>query len=107
MPKENAVSDRYMTQHRLGPTDFLHLPARPVRLIVDQGTIWVTQHGETEDILVDPGGWRDFDGHAGLMVSSLGGDATLQMVPLPPVRAQAGLLGLQRWLGSRWQSGHA
>ena len=38
-----------MTSRRLGHADFIHLAARPVRLVVDLGTLWVTQDREPEE----------------------------------------------------------
>ena len=72
-----------MTRRRLGRADFIHLAARPVRLVVDRGTLWVTQDGEPEDIEIDAGGQRDFDGHARLTIGTLGGETELRLVPLP------------------------
>lgn len=96
-----------MTTRHLGRADFLYLAARPMRLIVTRGTAWVTQDGETEDIQVEAGDVRDFDGHTRLMIGALGGDATLQMVPLPSARIATGLPRLQRWIGSLWHAVHA
>ena len=50
MQTENAMNSPSMTSRRLGRADFIHLAARPVRLVVDRGTAWVTQDGEIEDI---------------------------------------------------------
>ena len=80
-----------MTSRRLGRADFIHLAARPVRLVVDRGTAWVTQDGETEDIEIDAGGQRDFDGHTRLMIGTLGGEAELRLAPLPWPRAAPAL----------------
>lgn len=96
-----------MTSRSLGRADFLHLAARPVRLIVDRGTVWVTQDGETEDIQIDAGGRRDFDGHTRLMVGTLGGEAVLQVAPLPRPQAATALPWLHRWIGSLWHGVHA
>lgn len=89
-----------MTGRRLGRADFIHLAARPVRLVVDRGTLWVTQDGEPEDIEIDAGGQRDFDGHTRLMIGTLGGPAELRLVPLQRPRTATPLLGLKRWLGT-------
>jgi hypothetical protein len=105
MHTENAMKQPALTRRRLGRADFLHLAAWPVRLTVDRGTVWVTQDGEPEDIQLDAGGRRDFDGHTRLMVGTLGGEATLQVAPLPRPHAAAGLPWLHRWLGSLWNSG--
>lgn len=90
-----------MTSRRLGRADFIHLAARPVRLVVDRGTLWVTQDGELEDIEIDAGGQRDFDGHTRLTIGTLDGEAELRLVPLPRPRAATTLLKLPRWLGSQ------
>ena len=100
MPTENAMNRAPMTNHRLGRTDFIHLAARPVRLSVDRGTLWVTQDGEPQDIEIDAGGQLDFDGHTRLTIGTLGGEAELRLVPLQKPRAATSLLGLQRWLGT-------
>lgn len=89
-----------MTSRHLGSADFIHLAARPVRLVVDLGTLWVTQDGEPEDIEIDAGSQREFDGHTRLTIGTLGGEAELRLVPLPRPRAGTALLGLPRWLGS-------
>ena len=100
MQTENAMNSAPTTSRRLGRADFIHLAARPVRLVVDRGTLWVMQDGEPEDIEIDAGGQRDFDGHTGLTIGTLGGEAELRLVPLPRHRAATALLGLPRWLGS-------
>jgi hypothetical protein len=107
MQTENAMNSPSMTSRQLGRADFMHLPARPVRLTVDSGTVWVTQDGELEDIQIDAGFARDFDGHTRLMVGTLGGEATLRLAPLPRPRAVMALPWLQRWFGSRWTGAHA
>jgi hypothetical protein len=89
-----------MTSRRLGRGDFIQLAARPVRLVVDRGTLWVTQDGDPEDIEIDAGGQLDFDGHTRLTIGTLGGEAELRLVPLPKSRTATALLGLPRWLGS-------
>ncbi len=96
-----------LTSHRLGRADFIHLAARPVRLTVDRGTVWVTQDGEAEDIQIDAGGRRDFDGHTRLMVGTLGGEASLQVAPLPRTRGAAPLPWLPRWIGGLLPGAHA
>jgi hypothetical protein len=100
MQPENAMNSAPMTSRRLGRADFIHLAARPVRLVVDRGTLWVTQDGEPEDIEIDAGGQRDFDGHARLTLGTLGGEAELRLVPLSRPSGATALLGLPRWLGS-------
>jgi hypothetical protein len=100
MQTENAMNSAPMTSRRLGRADFIHLAARPVRLVVDRGTLWVTQDGEPEDIEIDAGDQRDFDGHTRLTVGTLGGEAELRLVPLPRPRTASALIGLPRWLGS-------
>lgn len=90
-----------MSSRRLGRADFIHLAAAlPVRLVVDSGTLWVTQDGEPEDIEIDAGGQRDFDGNTRLTIGTLGGQAELRLEPLPRPRAAKALLELPRWLVS-------
>ena len=89
-----------MRTRRLGRTDFLHLGRQPVRLAADCGTLWVTQDGEPEDIQIDAGQMREFDGHAVLTVGTLGGGAQVRVTPLTlPPRQR-----LERWFGT-WLGG--
>jgi hypothetical protein len=67
MPTKSAMNRAPMTSRRLGHADFIHLAARPVRLLVVRGTLWVTQDGEPHDIEIDAGGQLDFDGHSVLL----------------------------------------
>lgn len=87
------------TRRCLGRADFLYLAARPVRLLVDRGTVWVTQDGEPEDLEIDAGLQRDFDGHARLMIGALGGPAEVRLLPLPRSGVGTALPTLSRWLG--------
>lgn len=74
------------TPHTLGHAEFLHLQRRPVLLVVECGTLWVTEDGEADDHQLDAGQQRAFDGHAPLTVGTLGGRARLRVVPLAPAR---------------------
>jgi hypothetical protein len=107
MQTENAMNSPSMTSRRLGRADFLHLAARPVRLSVERGTVWVTQDGEPEDIQIEAGSRRDFDGHTRVMVGTLGGEATLRVAELPRTHTALSLPRLQRWIGSLWTGAHA
>lgn len=89
--------------HRLGRSDVLHLAARPQRLSVEHGSLWVTQDGEPEDMQIDAGASLEFDGHTALLVSTLGGPALLRVTPLAPSHAahathQARTAGAWHWL---------
>lgn len=86
---------------RLGRHDFLRFDDhRARRLHADCGTLWVTLDGELQDIEIDAGHSRDFDGRAALTVGSMGGSAVLRAQALP---AQPGgwasrlLNAAQRW----------
>jgi hypothetical protein len=81
------------TTHLLGPADFLRLPRRPVLLVAESGTVWVTEDGERADHQLDAGQQRAFDGHAPIMVGTLGGRGSVRVVPLDPPRRP-----LVRWL---------
>ncbi len=71
------------TRTRLGRHDFLRFTGHhALRLQADCGTLWVTQDGETEDIEIDAGCSRVFDGHAAITVGTLGGPAVLNAQPL-------------------------
>ena len=57
---------------RLGRHDFLRFDDhRARRLHADCGTLWVTLDGELQDIEIDAGHSRDFDGRAALTVGDL------------------------------------
>lgn len=49
---------------------------RPVR-----GTLWVTIFGKTEDFLLEAGQQHQFDAHTQILVSTLGGDALVNVIP--------------------------
>jgi hypothetical protein len=79
MHQEHAMSSLTKTRHRLGSAEFLHLRGQPVCLFAERGTLWVTQDGEPEDIQLDAGQWQRFDGHAAIMVGTLGGEAQVRV----------------------------
>lgn len=70
---------------RLHRHEFMHFK-RPqaLRLQADCGTLWVTVDGEPEDIEINAGDSRVFDGHAAVTVGTLGGDALFTATPLTP-----------------------
>ena len=88
------------TRTRLGRQDFLRFTGHhALRLQADCGTLWVTQDGESEDIEIDAGSSRVFDGHAAITVGTLGGPAVLSAQQLPqsngwPERLR---VAVQRW----------
>lgn len=88
-----------MTSHRLGRGDCLHVAAQPVRVLADQGTLWVTQDGVPADMEVEAGSERDFQCHGGLTIGTFGGEAALRLLPLPEHDAATALRRLRRWLG--------
>ncbi len=57
---------------------------RPRQLCLrsERGSLWVTVDGRPEDIELDAGASRVFDGQATVLVSALGGDALLSATPL-------------------------
>lgn len=66
------------TLHRLRRNHLLALPQpRGLCLRAERGTLWVTIDGEAEDIELEPGHSRVFDGQATVRVSALGGPAIL------------------------------
>ena len=74
----------------------LHL-VNPRHLCVraERGTLWITVDGELQDIQLDAGQSRVFDGRIKVLVSSIGGDAVLSITPLRQSQSLAG-----RW--ARW-----
>lgn len=92
------MSSHPPTSHPLGPTEFLHLHGQPVCLYAERGTLWVTQDGEPDDVQLDAGQWRRFDGRARLTVGSLGGEAAVRVT-----RLAAPAQGLAGW-AARWRA---
>lgn len=73
---------------------------RQLCLRAERGSLWVTVDGELDDIELDAGQSRVFDGRATVLVSSLHGDAVLSAVPLQRKSAGPGWgRRLQAWLG--------
>lgn len=68
---------------RLGRNDFLHFKRhQPLRLRADCGSLWVTQDGHPEDIEIEPGTSRVFDGLSALTVGALQGEAVVSAAPV-------------------------
>lgn len=84
--------------HRLGPGEFLHLRGQAVRLRAERGSLWVTQDGEPDDVLLEPGETHDFAGAAPLVIGSFGDDALVRVTPLQPARAAPA--PWRAWLGA-------
>ena len=81
---------------RLARDQFLHLERPPVlRLQAERGTLWVTVDGESDDIQIEAGDSRVFDGRAPVTIGTLGGDALLSATPLGEAPGR-----LRRW----WQA---
>ena len=89
-------------RRRLGRSDFLHF-AQPPALHVQAvcGTLWVTVDGLDEDIQIEAGAGRVFDGSAAVTIGTLGGSAVLSATPLAPRPAwpQRSWLALRARLG--------
>ena len=85
------------TTRRLGRTDFLHFAHQPVRLAAVCGSLWVTQDGELDDVQLDAGQTRDFDGHAHLTIGTLGGDALVRVTSLAEARGSRLLRAFAAW----------
>jgi hypothetical protein len=80
-------------RRRLRRDHFLHFERPPVlRLQAECGTLWVTVDGDSDDIQIEAGESRVFDGHAPVTIGTLGGDAVFSATPLSP---RAGRL--RRW----------
>jgi len=86
-------------RHRLRHDHFLHLDRPPVlRLQAECGTLWVTVDGDSDDIQIEAGQSRVFDGRAPVTIGTLGGDAVFSATPLSPQRRRW-WQGLGAWLG--------
>lgn len=83
---------------RLRRGQFLRF-AHPQRLCLraESGSLWVTVDGQAEDIELDAGASRVFDGDALVLVCAFGGDAVLTATTLAP--APGWRQRLQAWLG--------
>jgi hypothetical protein len=95
MNLEHAMSTPDLpVRTRLSRHEFLRFrPRQPLRLRAECGTLWVTLDGHPEDIEIDSGHGRTFDGRDTLTVGTLGGDAVLSATALPAPQSWA-----QRWL---------
>jgi Protein of unknown function (DUF2917) len=97
MNQEHAMSRTSNTtlplRRRLRHDHFLHLAHPPVlRLQAECGTLWVTVDGDSDDIQIEAGQSRVFDGHAPVTIGTLGGDAVFSATPLAPRGGR-----LRRW----------
>ena len=83
---------------RLCRGEFLRF-TRPQRLCLraERGTLWVTVDGQPDDIELDAGQSRVFDGDAMVLVSALGGDAALSATGL--ARTPSWRQRLHAWFG--------
>lgn len=57
---------------------------RQLCLRAERGTLWITVDGERDDIQLDAGMSRVFDGRVDVLASALGGDAVLSAVSRAP-----------------------
>jgi hypothetical protein len=91
---------------RLRRGQFLRF-ARPQRLCLraERGSLWVTVDGQPDDIELDPGDSRVFNGEALVLVSAFGGDAVLTATSLAP--APGWRQRLQAWFGRPMTAGQA
>lgn len=67
---------------------------RGLRLQADQGALWVTVDGEPDDITIEAGASRIFDGDEALLVGTFRGEAVLSASAPPMVARWRGWLGL-------------
>lgn len=81
----NHPANAPLPQHRhLARGDFLRLSRGPRwRVQTESGSLWVTVDGEPEDHQIDAGQSRQFDGHAPIMIGTLGGDAVFSATSSP------------------------
>lgn len=83
------------TRQRLHHGEFQHFKRhQAVRLHADSGVLWVTVDGEIEDIEINAGSSRVFDGRATVTVGTFDGDALFTATPLSQP-------GWAAWLRSR------
>src|SRR5688572_28739604 len=84
MNRENAMSEPIKAfAQRLRRDQFLRFDRpRQLCLRAERGSLWITIDGEPDDIELDAGQSRVFDGRAKVLVSSLGGDAVVSVTPL-------------------------
>jgi hypothetical protein len=58
--------------------------APPLQLSAVHGVLWVTVDGEPEDIVLEAGESRRFDGRRPVLAMALGGPARLRALPTVP-----------------------
>lgn len=71
---------------------------RGLCLRAEQGALWVTVDGEPDDITIEPGACRVFDGDEGVLVGTFRGEAVLSARSLraaPRWRSWLGLASLR------------
>ena len=96
MPNPPITSVRGLRRGRC-----LHLVnPRRVCLRAERGTLWVTVDGELDDIQLDAGQSRLFDGRIKVLVSSMGGDAVVSLTPLPQPKSAARWRRWSAWLAA-------
>jgi hypothetical protein len=61
---------------------------RGLRLRADQGALWITVDGEPDDITIEAGASRIFDGDEALLVGTFRGEAVLSASAPPNVVAR-------------------
>ena len=76
-----STSSNFVRGLRRGQFLRLNNP-RQLCLRAERGSLWVTVDGELNDIQLDAGQSRVFDGRIKVLVSSLGGDAVLSATRL-------------------------
>ena len=91
-----AVSKPFVRGLRRGQCLHIEDP-RQLCLRAERGTLWITVDGESEDVQLDAGQSRVFDGRIKVLVSTLGGDAVVSATPLPRQTALPARWG--RWVG--------
>ncbi|HLL10609.1 MAG TPA: DUF2917 domain-containing protein [Rubrivivax sp.] len=91
-----AVNQPFVRGLRRGQCLNIQHP-RQLCLRAERGTLWITVDGQLDDIQLDAGQSRVFDGRIKVLVSTLGGDAIVSATPLP--RRTALPAGWGRWIG--------
>ncbi len=98
MNPEHAMNHPLSGCRPLARGEFLHLRGTPVRLRAERGSLWITQDGDPDDVLLDAGQAHDFTALAPLVIGALSDGALVRVTALQPPRPA--WPGWRAWLGA-------
>lgn len=75
------MSTCHLARHLLPRQTTMRL-TEPTRVRTTAGTLWLTLDGDPVDHVLEPGDSLALDGRAPAVLTALGGDVTVELVPL-------------------------